>query len=62
MELAVERVSINLMMMMMMMMMMMVMMTMMMMMMMGEQRDVMEVGWSAAHQRPLECISGSRYL
>ena len=32
------------------------------MMMMREQRDVMEVGWSAAHQRPLECISGSRYL
>ena len=26
------------------------------------EQDVMEVGWSAAHQRPLECISGSRYL
>ena len=50
------------MMMMMMIMMIMMMTTTTMMMMMREQRDVMEVGWSAAHQRPLECISGSRYL
>ena len=28
----------------------------------SEEQNVMEVGWSAAHQRPLECISGSRYL